>query len=126
MNIPMFTCFDIYATNNNINYPFAEINMFQKDWNTTNEKKVVSTHPPLEEIKIGVQGSEVIASPFKKLNPKEDENRHSTLKDIKGLQQQNNFTNQILGTISSQLNKIEQNIPKLKDKETEKPLFKIS
>ena len=85
MNIPMFTYFDIYATNNNINYPFAEINMFQKDWNTTNEKKVVSTHPPLEEIKIRVQGSEVIASPFKKLNPKEDENRHSTLKDIKGL-----------------------------------------
>ena len=30
MNIPMFIYFDIYATNNNINYPFAEINMFQK------------------------------------------------------------------------------------------------
>ena len=32
MNIPMFTYFDIYVANNNIDYPFAEINMFQKDW----------------------------------------------------------------------------------------------
>ena len=52
MNIPMFTYFDIYATKNNINYPFAEISMFQKDWNTTSEKKIVSTHPHLEEIKM--------------------------------------------------------------------------
>ena len=50
MNIPMFTYFDIYAANNQINYPFAKINMFQKEWksNTTFEKKIVSTHPPLE------------------------------------------------------------------------------
>ena len=34
INIPMFTYFDIYAAKNNINYPFAEISMFQKDWNT--------------------------------------------------------------------------------------------
>ena len=77
---------------NNIDYPFAEISMFQKDRNTTNEKQVVSTHTPLEEIKIIVQGTEVIASPFKKTNPKEDENRNSNLKDVKGIQQQNNFT----------------------------------
>ena len=49
MNIPMFTYFDIYAANNKIKYPFAKINMFQKEWksNTTSEKKIVSTHPPL-------------------------------------------------------------------------------
>ena len=103
MNILMFTYFDIYAAKNNIDYHFAEISMFQKDWNTTNEKKVVFTRPPLEEIKITVQGTEVIASPFKKTNPKDDENRYSNLKDVKGIQQQNNYTNQILGTISSQL-----------------------
>ena len=45
---------------------FAEISMFQKDWNTTIEKKVVFTHPHLEEIKIAVQGTKVIASPFKR------------------------------------------------------------
>ena len=122
MNIPMFTYFDIYTAKNNIYYPFAEISMFQNDWNTTFEKKVVSTHPPLEEIKIIAQGLEVIASPFKTLHPKEDGTRPPKLKDIKGLQQQNNFTNQILGTISSQLDRIEKNTPK--SKETEKPLFR--
>ena len=73
MNIPMFTYFDIYAAKNNIDYHFAKISMFQKDWNTTTKKKVVSTHPPLEEIKISVQGTKIIAPPFKRINPKEDE-----------------------------------------------------
>ena len=121
MNIPMFTYFDIYAAKNNIDYPFAKISMFQNNWNTTTEKQAVSTHPHLEEIKIIVQGTEVIASPFKNINPKEDENRNSNLKDIKGIQQKNNFTNQIFGTISSQLDRIEKNFPK---SEYEKPLFK--
>ena len=98
--------------------------MFHRDLNTTTKKKVVSTHPPLEEIKITVQGTKVIASPFKIKNPKEDEIRYSNLKDIKGLQQQNNFTNQILGTITSQLDRIEKNLPKSKELEHEKPLFK--
>ena len=31
MDIPMFTYFDIYAANNQIDYPFAKINMFQKE-----------------------------------------------------------------------------------------------
>ena len=124
MNIPMFTYFDIYAAKNNINYPFAEISMFQNKWNTTSEKKVVSTHPSLEEIKIIMQGTKVIASPFKKTNSKEYENRYLNLKDIKGIQQQNNFTNQILGTISSQLDRMEKNFPKSKESQYETPLFK--
>ena len=81
MNIPMFTYLEIYAAKNNIDYPFVKISMFQKDWNTTTEKKVVSTHPPLEEIKISIQETEIITSPFKRINPKEDENRYSNLKD---------------------------------------------
>ena len=126
MNIPMFTYFDIYAINNQINYSFAETNMFQKEWspNTTSEKKVVSTHPPLEEIKIIAQGVEIIASPFKTISTKEDETRDIKVKDIKGIQQQNNFTNHILGTISSQLDRIEKNIPKSKEIEKDKPLFR--
>ena len=128
MNIPMFTYFDIYAANNQIDYPFVEINMFKKEWipNTTFEKKVVSTHPPLEEIRIMTQGVEIIASPFKTINTKEDETRTIRLKDIKGIQQQNNFTNQMLGTISSHLDRIEKNTPKTKEIEKEKPLFKPS
>ena len=135
MNIPMFTYFDIYAANNQIKYPFEKINMFQKEWksNATSEKKIVSTHPPLEEIKIKAQGVEIIASPFKHISSNEDENRGKKLKDIKGIQQQNNFTNQMLGTISSQLNRIEGKSftnkykTEYEEKETkqqEKPLFK--
>ena len=109
INIPMFTYFDIYAANNQIKYPFAKINMFQNEWksNTTSKENIVSTHPPLEEIKTKAQGVEIIASPFKHISSNEDENRMTKLKDIKGIQQQNNFTNQILGTISTQLNRIE-------------------
>ena len=126
MNIPMFTYFDIYTSNNQVDYPFAEINMFQNEWipNTTSEKKILSTHSPLEEIKIKAQGVEIIVSPFKTINEKEDETRNIKLRDIKRIQQQNNFTNQILGTISSQLNRIEKNIPnntpKIKEVEKEK------
>ena len=110
INIPMFTYVDIYATTNNINYPFTEIDMFQKDWNTTSEKKVISTHPPLKEAIIKVQNSKVITSPFKKINFKENESRNANLKDIKSLQQQNNFTNQILGTIATQMDRSGKNM----------------
>ena len=109
--------------------------MFQKEWipNTTSEKKIVSTHPPLEEIKIIAQGVEIITSPFKTTKTQEEETKSARLKDIRGLQQQNNFINQILGTIASQLNRIEKiipnNTPKIKENEKEKtkvenPLFK--
>ena len=136
MNIPMFTYFDIYAANNQIKYPFTKINMFQKEWksNTTSEKNIVSTHPPLEEIKIKAQGVEIIASPFKHISSNEDENRGTKLKDIKGIQQQNNFTNQMLGTISSQLNRMEgksfsnkyKTEKEEKEIKQENPLFKPS
>ena len=137
MNIPMFTYFDIYAANNEIRYPSAKINMFQKEWksNTTSEKKIVSTHPHLEEIKIKAQGVEIIASPFKHISSNEDEKRMTKLKDIKGIKQQNNYTNQILGTISTQMNRIEGKLSSRinktedkndneKDKKIENPLFK--
>ena len=99
--------------------------MLQKDWSTISEKKVISTHHPLEEITIKVQNSEIIVSPFKKINPKEYENINANLKDVKSLQQQNNFTNQILGTIASQMDRIEKNFPKsITRVEYENPLFK--
>ena len=88
--------------------------MFQNEWipNTTYENKVVYTHPHLEEIRIITQGVKIIASPFKTINTKEDGTRTIRLEDIKGIQQQNNFTNQILGTNSSKLYRIEKNTSK--------------
>ena len=109
VDIPMFTYLEIYASNNNIDYHFLEVNMFQKGqvWKTTSNKTIVSNHSPLKEVTITAQNVDIIASPFKTLNLKDDEGRTVTLKDCKNLQQQNNFTNQILRTLSSQLDKIE-------------------
>ena len=86
----------------------------------------------MEEIKIKAQGVEIVASPFKHISSNEDENKMTKLKDIKGIQQQNNFTNQILGTISTQLNRMESKYftknykPEKEEKEikNENPLFK--
>ena len=104
-----------------------EIIFLQKEyWTTTSEKKVVSAHLPLEKVIIKVQNSKVIASPFKKINAKYDENRNANLKDIKGLQQQNNFTNQILGIIATQMDRFEKNMPKVLPTKSDydKPFFK--
>ena len=83
--------------------------MFKKGqvWKTTSNKTIVSNHPPLEEITIRAQNTEIIVSPFKTIGLKDTGWQTATLKDCKNLQQQNNFTNQILGTLSSQLDRIE-------------------
>ena len=109
IDIPMFTYLEIYASNNNIDYSFLEVNMFQKGqvWKTMSNKTIVSNHPLLEEVHIIAQNTEIIASPFKIINPKDSERGTTTLKYCKNLQQQNNFTNQNLGTLSSQLDRIE-------------------
>ena len=111
INIPMFTYFDIYVATNNIDYLFVEISMFQKELDTISKTKIVSTHPPLEEILIKAKNTEIIASPYKRTNPIDDESINANLKDIKSLQQQNNFTNHILGTISSQMDRLERTLP---------------
>lgn len=82
--------------------------MFQntQNWKTSN-RIVSSYHSPLAEIFIKIQNTEIIASPFKTIGSKDVETRTTQLKDFKSLQQQNNFTNQILETISSQLDRIE-------------------
>ena len=50
-------------------------------------KTIVSNHPPLEEVHIISQNTEIIASSFKTINPKDNEGRTTTLKDCKNLQQ---------------------------------------
>ena len=83
----MFTYFEIYASNNSIDYLFLEVNTFQKGqvWKTTSNKSIVSNHPPLEEITLTAQNMEVIASPFKIINLKDNEGRTVILKDCKNL-----------------------------------------
>ena len=61
----MFTYLEMYASNNNLDYPFGEVNMLHKGqvWKTAS-KNIVAHHPPLEEVTITAQNMEVIASPF--------------------------------------------------------------
>ena len=86
IDIPMFTYLEMYASNNNLDYPFLEVNTLQKGqvWKNAS-KTIVSNHSPLEEVTITAQNMDVIASPFKIINPKDDERRTITLKDYKRL-----------------------------------------
>ncbi|KAL2533026.1 CCHC-type domain-containing protein [Abeliophyllum distichum] len=88
------------------------INTFQdksKIWKTTYGNTFQSVHPPLEEIVIPKGEVKVIASLLKQISDK-GENENPTIKDIKNIQQQNNYTNLLLHSVATQLNQIEQPI----------------
>ena len=71
--------------------------------NKKNKSVVRSSHPPQEAILFNHRGSEdVIASPFKCATPDE--------KVVKKVIEQNNYTNQCLGVIEKQLDRIEDKI----------------
>ncbi|KAL2517421.1 movement protein [Abeliophyllum distichum] len=88
-----------------------------------------------KEIVIPKGDVKVITSPLKQISDK-GENDNPTIKDIKNIQQQNNYTNILLHSAATQLNQIEQPVQnelikqdKLKGKEnayekTSKTLFK--
>ncbi|KAL2527251.1 CCHC-type domain-containing protein [Abeliophyllum distichum] len=119
------------------------INTFQdksKIWKTTSENTFQSVHPPLEKIVIPKGDVKVIAFPLKQISDKR-ESENPTIKDIKNIKQQNNYTNILLHSVATQLNQIEQptqnelvkqNIAKEKEKtyeknnNTSKTLFKPS
>ncbi|KAL2493399.1 Enzymatic polyprotein [Abeliophyllum distichum] len=71
------------------------------------ENTFQSVHPPLEEIVIPKGDVKVIASPLKQISDK-GEHDNPTIKDIKNIQQQNNYTNILLHSVATQLNQIEQ------------------
>ncbi|KAL2526772.1 Uncharacterized protein Adt_11826 [Abeliophyllum distichum] len=115
------------------------INTFQdksKIWKTTSGNTFQSVHSPLEEIFIPKGDVKVIASPLKQISEKSGEHDNPTIKDIKNIQQQNNYTNILLHSVATQLNQIDQPIQnelvkqdKTKGKEkvyekTSKTLFK--
>ena len=84
----------------------------QRSWKTTRRGEVYSKHPPLEEVEFdNYYGEKVKASPFKTI-PEGLEKGNPTLKDIKNIQHQNNYSNKILSTISTQLESIEGKISK--------------
>ncbi|CAA3022588.1 Hypothetical predicted protein, partial [Olea europaea subsp. europaea] len=82
-----------------------------KSWKTPDGNRFQSIHPPLQDISFTHGKTEILASPLKRVpNSKErlDESQ-VVAKDIKNIQAQNNFTNIVLQSVCSQLNRIESN-----------------
>ena len=99
---------------------YKKINTITKHkWKTSPNTSVSSNHPPLENIIIDHQGSEVPASPFK---------LPGTDPEIKKVIEQNNYTNQCLKTIGKQLDKLETSLDDQSAKSTkslDQPLLNL-
>ncbi|KAK2360636.1 hypothetical protein QL285_085883 [Trifolium repens] len=114
INTYFFTWFELYCLDNNIQNPYAK-QMFLDaktrmsiKWKTARKELIESLHPPLETIKITPpkENIEIEASPFKIIVNPSDHN-----KDVNNVHRQLNYTNQILYTMSQQLDRVEQLIP---------------
>ena len=101
-NVPFFEYFKNHFEWHKKSCVITKTNWTIED--TKGVKKVVrSSHPPQEAILFNHRGSEnIIASPFKYATPKE--------KVVKKVIEQNNYTNQCLGVIGKQLDRIEDQI----------------
>ena len=92
-NIPFFEWFE-----ENI---LQVCTLTQRNWKTTRRGEVYSNHPPLEEVEFdNYYGEKVKASPLKNI-PEGLEKGNPTLKDIKHIQHQNNYSNKVLSTIAT-------------------------
>ena len=114
INIPFFIWLSSICKDKGINYPFQEIDMntyITKTWKTLNNQNIISVHLPLETIAFNHENTSVIATPFKSIINDTNDNQPSTKLDIKNIHCQNNYSNQILSTIASQLDRIENNRP---------------
>ncbi|KAH0743047.1 hypothetical protein KY290_031040 [Solanum tuberosum] len=77
-------------------------------WYTSSNKIVESITPPLEGINIPIAGTVIKASPFKEKSDKAD--GPLTSADIDRVVEQNNYSNQILHTISRQIEDTKPNL----------------
>ena len=114
ITIPFFLWFDLYYTHSGMSDLFNQsaVNVqtnLQKKWQLNNGTIVQSVHPPLTGLQLSVPEGEVQAAPFK--NGREGNDKDSVvLEDIKKIYHQNNFSNQILHTISTQIDHISNKI----------------
>ena len=71
VNIMFFDWFEIYASENNILYPFKVLNpvTIRKKvtvWETANGQSIESEHPPLRLLKLPIRDETIDACPYKK------------------------------------------------------------
>ncbi|KAH9714172.1 hypothetical protein KPL71_020570 [Citrus sinensis] len=109
VHILFFDWFEIYSSDNNIDYPFKESNPITvrkkiHEWKLSDSDRTIeSEHPPLRSLTVdhGEPSVQIRASPYKIPKPNySDANLSSII-------QQNNFCNTNLNTIGKQLARIE-------------------
>ncbi|KAH9740771.1 hypothetical protein KPL70_002355 [Citrus sinensis] len=136
--ILFFDWFEIYSSENNIEYPFKESNPITirkkiPEWKLLDSNRIIeSEHPPLRSVTIdhGEPPVQIRASPYKIPKPNDSE------ANLSSIIQQNNFCNTNLNTIRKQLTRIENQFQKStitvssippksdSDKKLKEPIFK--
>lgn len=76
---------------------------FAKKWTLKNGQIITCFTPPLEEIILTTPEGNIPAIPFK-IGRNDTENSQVLLNDIKKVYHQNNYTNQVLHTVSQKVN----------------------
>ncbi|KAK9741649.1 hypothetical protein RND81_03G119500 [Saponaria officinalis] len=110
VNIPFFLWFDLYCQKIDIINPFSYSSIqvqskLTKNWTLTDGRTVTSVHPPPKSFKFSQGETEVEAHPYKvgRTNQSTDP---VVVSDIIKVYQQNNYSNQILQTIASQVDHV--------------------
>ncbi|KAH9789255.1 hypothetical protein KPL71_002923 [Citrus sinensis] len=114
VHILFFDWFEIYSSENNIEYPFKESNPITirkkiPEWKLFDSDRIIeSEHPPLRSVTIdhGEPHVQIRASPYKISKPNDSE------ANLSSIIQQNNFCNTNLNTIGKQLTRIENQFQK--------------
>ena len=77
VNLYFFDWFEIYTSENDISYPFKDLNpvtIRKKNWELANGQSIESEHPPLRMIKIPVGEDTIDAAPYKKPQDNDSQN----------------------------------------------------
>ncbi|KAI5659783.1 hypothetical protein M9H77_28576 [Catharanthus roseus] len=78
-----------------------------KNWKLSDGNIITQIHPPLQSLRLDTPDGEIIASPFKKGKDTDDS---LNMDDIRKIYHQNNYSNQILHTIATQVDSLSSEI----------------
>ncbi|KAK9697928.1 hypothetical protein RND81_08G070300 [Saponaria officinalis] len=129
INIPFFLWFDLYCQKIDIINPFSYSSIqvqskLTKNWTLTDGRTVTSVHPPPKSFKFSQGETEVEAHPYK-VGRTHQASDPVVVNDIIKIYQQNNYSNQILQTIESQVDHVSTKLDATKTKigEPSKPII---
>ncbi|KAI5681992.1 hypothetical protein M9H77_03220 [Catharanthus roseus] len=78
-----------------------------KKWKLSDGNIITQIHPPLQSLRLDTSEGEIVASPFKKGKDSDDSIK---MEDIRKIYHQNNYSNQILHTIATQVDSLSSEI----------------